>query len=79
MHSRSVSNRAFLLEPAYANLAERVRGAFRSSPSLSLTIWQTADWLQLDDVLTCRLLEALTAEGLLERGDDDRYRLFITH
>ncbi|MEQ1869290.1 MAG: hypothetical protein ABL961_04645 [Vicinamibacterales bacterium] len=79
MYSRTVSHRALLLEPAYANLAERIRTAFRAGPSLSLTIWQTAEWLELDDVVSGRVLEALVAEGLLERGDDERYRLLLKH
>jgi hypothetical protein len=79
MYSRSVPDRTAALEPAYANLAERVRSAFRARPSLSITIWQTAEWLDLDERLTCRVLEALAAEGLIERGGDDRYRLLLKH
>jgi DNA-binding IclR family transcriptional regulator len=79
MYSRTLSDRTGALEPAYANLAERVRAAFRARPALSLTTWQTAEWLELDEALTCRVLEALAAEGLIERGDDDRYRLLLKH
>jgi hypothetical protein len=79
MYSRTLFDRPGALEPAYANLAERVRTAFRGSPSLCLTTWQTAEWLELDEALTCRVLEALAAEGLIERGDDDRYRLLLKH
>ena len=79
MYSRTISGRIGGLEPAYANLAERVRAVFRAHPSMSVTTWQTAEWLELDEALTCRVLEALAAEGLLERGDDDRYRLLLKH
>lgn len=79
MHFRSVPDQAMQLEPAYAKLAERLRMAFRRCPSLSLTVFQTADWLELDDALSNRVLEALASEGVIERGDDDRYRLLLKH
>lgn len=79
MHFRSAPGQTQLLEPAYAKLAERLRTAFRCRPSLSLTVFQTADWLEIDDALSNRLLEALASEGVIERGGDDRYRLLLKH
>ncbi len=79
MHSRSASNPMMPLEPAYAGLAERVRTEFRRRPSLSLTADQVAEWLDLEDGLSRRVLEALTSEGLLECHPDRSYRLLLQH
>jgi len=67
------------LESGYVNLAQRIASEFRRMPTLALTTTQLSDWLEVDDVVSVRILDALVAASVLERGTDQRYRLLVTH
>ncbi len=67
------------LESGYVRLAHRVESEFRRMPTLALTTSQLSDWLDVDDTVSVRVLNALVTAAVLERGTDERYRLFVTH
>lgn len=70
---------AIRLESGYLSLAARVAWEFRRSPALTLTTAQLSDWLDVDDAVSVRVLNALVDAAVLERGGDERYRLAVTH
>lgn len=68
------------LESGYVNLARRVVSEFQRMPALALTTAQLSDWLEVDDAVSVRVLNALVAAAILERSSSDqRYRLLVTH
>lgn len=67
------------LESGYVSLAHRVVAEFRRMPTLAVTTAQLSHFLDVDDVVSVRVLQALVAASVLERGQDQRYRLLVTH